>query len=439
MKKAITLLLALATILTLSACNNDDKDIIFDLILGEEYSVDVNSYWVDPGFIAKDDTVDISSYVVVSGEVNTAVAGDYIITYSLVYNDDVITKTRTVIVGSFNSQCSDIEDTTLMRCDIVWSSYLNTVVKLSLYVKQDTELNTDDVFAEVEQTLAYYTIMSDKYKSYDGMMNVHEINNNAGSTVTIDERLFNLIEFTFDHQDDVNYLFNAALGPVLQVWHDYRENCTENGVCVVPSENVLNNANQYTDHTKVVLDSENRTLTMEENMSLDFGGVSKGYVSKEITAYLDSLDIFGYLLNNGESNISIGGTHPIRENGKFIIAVTDPTFVLPYYATVYLTDGEQLVTSGDYQKYYTVEGTDYHHIIHPDTLMPENYSRSVSIITTDPALADLYSTAIFNMSIEDGQTFVDGIDGLEAIWYGTDGTIHFSENFESQYLIDTFE
>jgi thiamine biosynthesis lipoprotein len=80
----------------------------------------------------------------------------------------------------------------------------------------------------------------------------------------------------------------------------------------------------------------------------------------------------------------------------------------------------------------------YHHIINPNTLMPERYSRSVSIATSDPALADLYSTAIFTMTIEDGLAFVNSIDGLEAIWYTMDDTIVMSDNFEADYLYEAY-
>jgi thiamine biosynthesis lipoprotein len=187
------------------------------------------------------------------------------------------------------------------------------------------------------------------------------------------------------------------------------------------------------------MNRENLTITMSEFMSLDLGGVSKGYISGVIIDYLDTLDLNGYLLNNGESNISLGGTHPTRDSGDYLIAVTDPTHQLPYYATVYLGDGDQLVTSGDYQQNFIVDGELYHHIINVETLFPERFSRSVSIVFEDPALADLYSTAIFSMSIEDGILFVDGVDGLEAIWYGIDGTIYFSANFETDYLNLTYE
>ena len=106
---------------------------------------------------------------------------------------------------------------------------------------------------------------------------------------------------------------------------------------------------------------------------------------------------------------------------------------------MYLSDGDQLVTSGDYQQYFEVDGEIYHHIISGESLFPDRNSRSISIIYSDPALADLYSTAIFLMTIEEGIIFVDSISNLEAIWYGIDGTIYFSENFETEYLYLTYE
>lgn len=440
MKKLLTITLTVLLLTVLSGCKPSiEDDIIFDLILGEEYTIELYETYIDPGVIAKYNREDISEYITVSGNVDSTTQGDYTITYTLEYEGVTIVKTRIVTVGSFNGACTDIEDTELMICTRIWSgTYLNTVVKLNLYVEQDITYNTEEIFSEVETYLAYYTIMSDKYESYDGMMNVYEINNTAGTTVTVDERLYNLIKFTMDSQEDVVDFYNAALGPVLEVWHDFRDNCLDNSICALPSIEMLNAANGYTDPQNVVLDDENLTVTMDTGMSLDLGGVSKGYVSREIIAYLDTLDLPAYLLNNGESNISIGGTHPVRENGNFVIGITDPENPFDIYATAYVSDGEQLVTSGDYQKFFVVDGEKYHHIIDPSTLMPSSHSRSVSIITSDPALADLYSTAIFNMSIEDGQTFVDSIAGLEAIWFAMDGTVYFSENFEEYHLVDLY-
>jgi thiamine biosynthesis lipoprotein len=418
---------------------NIDKDFSFELVGETEINFEKYGEYVEKGFIATIDGEDASEFVTIDRtELDVNRSGDYTLRYTLEKDDIEETLTRMVYVRE--QGCYKILGTDTTECSGVWSNYLHTYVSLKLYYDGDAYNDRAQlILFNVENILAKYTEISDKYKSYTDVVNVYTINQNPTATHTIDPDLFDLIKFSLDHQDEVNNLFNIALGPVLEVWHDYREDCLNLNVCNVPNASELTAQSAYINPDDITLDEANYTITMKENMSLDLGGVSKGYVSREITEYLDSLDLSGYLLNNGESNISIGGDHPTRDNDKFLLAVTDPTFELQYYATVYLSDGDQLVTSGDYQKYYIVDGEVYHHIIHNETFMPERYSRSVSIVTSDAALADIYSTAIFMMPISEGKTFVNSIDGLEAIWYGLDGEIHFSANFEALYLHNTYE
>lgn len=439
MKKLISFTLLIVISITLVGCNKTVIDPIygdvrFALIGEDSLFIKVNNEYAEQGFIALDDKTDISEFVTITGAVNPVLPGVYELNYTLDYNDIVTVLTREVTILYANTSCQSIESTTTIECTKVWSSYLHTVVSLKIYFDETTLIDSLQVFNNVEDIIAYYHIISDKYDGYNGYINIKTINDSPSTTHVISQELYDLLDFTLSHQEEVNNLFNAALGPVISVWHDYRENCNTNDICAIPSMQELNAANLYTDPNKIILDPNNLTITMEPHMSLDLGGVSKGYISGLILDYLATLNITGYILNNGESNISIGGTHPTRENQKFIIAITDPTFTTPYYATVYLSDGDQLVTSGDYQQFFMVGDQLYHHIIHNNTLFPERYCRSVSIITSDPALADLYSTAIFLMPIEEGIAFVDNIPGLEAIWYDLEGNIHFSANFESLYL-----
>ncbi len=436
MKKVVSLFMLLTITITLSACN--DKDIISFELIGGDASYEVGDTYSESGFIAKQGKTDIADYVTITNSIDVDTAADYVVSYTLDYDGNTETLNRNIYYRE--EGCSVIEGTTTTQCTVNYSQYLNTYIKLKVYYEGDVyNGSVHDIFGNVESILGEYHSLSDKYENYDGYINVRTINDSPTAVHTIDQKLFDLIDFTITHQSEVDNLFNLALGPVLQIWHNYREDCTLNEICAVPSMTELNNANQYTDYNDITLDEENLTITMSENMSIDLGGVSKGYISNIIVEYLDQLNFSAYLLNNGESNISIGGTHPVRENGKFLLAVSDPTYNTPYYATVYLADGDQLVTSGDYQQNFIVDGELYHHIINVETLFPERFSRSVSIVFEDPALADLYSTAIFSMSIEDGILFVDGVDGLEAIWYGIDGTIYFSANFETDYLNLTYE
>ena len=105
-----------------------------------------------------------------------------------------------------------------------------------------------------------------------------------------------------------------------------------------------------------------------------------------------------------------------------------------YLLTVSISD-LSLVTSGNYQRYYTVDGKKYHHIIDPGTLMPANYMQAVSVLTTDSGFADGLSTMLFLMPVEEGLELVEEMDGVEALWVEMDGTVVTSSGFD-EYIND---
>ena len=120
--------------------------------------------------------------------------------------------------------------------------------------------------------------------------------------------------------------------------------------------------------------------------------------------------------------------------GSDIVVITCGIARKPGMKRVQLSD-LSLVTSGDYQRYYVVDGVEYCHIIDPDTLMPADYFASVSIICDDSGVADALSTSVFNMPFEEGLEFVNGLEGVEAVWIMHDGSIEYSEGFE-EYIIE---
>jgi len=90
-----------------------------------------------------------------------------------------------------------------------------------------------------------------------------------------------------------------------------------------------------------------------------------------------------------------------------------------------------VVTSGNYQRYFKEidTGDVYHHIIDPRTNYPGGDCMSVTVIYPDSALADIYSTAIYLLTVEEGLDFVNNTLELEAVWYGYDGKITYSNGF----------
>ena len=131
--------------------------------------------------------------------------------------------------------------------------------------------------------------------------------------------------------------------------------------------------------------------------------------------------------------ISVGGnvcaTGPKEETGTpWVVGIQDPDGGDRYLHTLYTTGGS-VVTSGDYQRAYWVEGERYHHIIHPGTLYPSAYWRSVTILCADSGLADALSTALFLLPQAEGQALLSQC-GAEAMWVAPDGTITYSPGFE---------
>lgn len=90
-----------------------------------------------------------------------------------------------------------------------------------------------------------------------------------------------------------------------------------------------------------------------------------------------------------------------------------------------------MVSSGDYERYYTVDGKRYNHIIDTKTLFPAENFTAVTVICEDSGMADALSTAIYCMDFEQGLELIQSIEGSEAMWVFKDKSIRYSEGFEA--------
>ena len=63
---------------------------------------------------------------------------------------------------------------------------------------------------------------------------------------------------------------------------------------------------------------------------------------------------------------------------------------------------------------------------------------SISVLYPDSAIADILSTALYLLPVEEAKNFVNNYDQLEAVWYNYDGTIEYSDGF-SPYIFELEE
>ena len=218
---------------------------------------------------------------------------------------------------------------------------------------------------------------------------------------------------------------------MLSLWHDSRENALKNPkTAALPDDNALKNAAKYTNIDDLIIDEKNSTVMLKsKNMSLDVGAIAKGFVCEKVAEYIKNNGIWQSAVISLGGNVKTIGTKHNDGKTKFNIAVENPSGG-DYLCTVGASNGLSVVTSGDYQRTFTVGGKKYCHIINPDTLRPSEYMSAVTVVCNDSAKCDAMSTALFNMSITDGVRLVNSTDGLYAMWVDKNGKITYSNGFE---------
>lgn len=306
----------------------------------------------------------------------------------------------------------------------------DTVTTMIGYGKsqEDVAAKTDILMDELKR----YHKLYDIYNSYDGINNLKTINDNAGiEPVVVDKEIIDLLKFSIDLYDKTNGQTNIALGKVLKIWHNYRNYGIDNpSEATLPSMDELEEAAKHCNIQDIIIDEEASTVYLNDpEMSLDVGSIGKGYAVQKISEYARELGYNNMVISAG-GNISVIGPKADESIWKFGVQNPDLESEQASIASVNLVD-TCLVTSGDYQRYYTVDGIEYCHIIDPDTLMPADYCKSVTLITPHSGEADALSTALFCMSVEEGLAFINTIPNAEAMWVLEDGSITYSANFDS--------
>jgi thiamine biosynthesis lipoprotein len=332
-------------------------------------------------------------------------------------------------------------------CNKIYSGYFDAPVFLKLYYNYEDDYDVEEVYDAVEDILSLYHQLLDKYNAYPDLTNAYQLNHRDTQSVQVSQALFDAIQFALEHDDlvivDEHKLFNIALGPVLEIWHDARESdeCELFLYCPVPTAQIAAFSGSI-DPDDIALDSDSRTITFaHSDMRIDLGGFGKGYASERVTDYLDELGIH-YLFNAGQSNVKAGGLNKESPDGTFLIGLVRPQTAPGYsainsvYAHVRIPSGVSMVSSGNYQRYFLSFDDDliYHHIIDPRTLFPGGEALALTVMYEDGAIADILSTAIYLMSVEAGLAYVNQTEGLEAIWYLNNNTAVYSDHFESLYL-----
>ena len=287
----------------------------------------------------------------------------------------------------------------------------------------------ENVFKQTAQAihddLLRYHELFDIYNDYEGVNNIKTINDNAGiAPVEVDQAIIDLLLDCKRYYDLTGGKVNAAMGSVLYLWHEARnDGINDPQHAALPSMEALQEAANHCSFDSVIIDETAKTVYItDQETRLDVGAIAKGWATQRAAENAPD----GMLISVG-GNVCATGPK-LADGTPWVIGIQDPDASDKNLHTVFVTENS-VVTSGDYQRTYVVEGKPYHHIIDPDTRMPGTYWRSVSIICHDSGLADALSTALFLMDREEGEALALSC-GAEVFWVDAAGQEFMTDGFE---------
>lgn len=324
------------------------------------------------------------------------------------------------------------------RYSTVFYDVFDTVTQVIAYCDSEEEFTTQ--MDALHADLVEYNQLYDIYNDYDGVTNIKTINDNAGTApVTVDDKILGMLELAQTMYDTTGGKLNIALGSVLNIWHNYREaaladdNDSNNQL---PTQEELDAAAQHCDIANLIIDEDAKTVYLADPaMSLDVGSVGKGYAVEMVCRAAEARGLTSALVSVG-GNLRAIGTKP--DGSQWTGGVENPWNASEMYTNTNSIFGSPinmsdlaLVTSGDYQRYFVVDGKRYHHIIDPDTLWPAAYYNGVTVLCPDSGMADCLTTALFCMPLEEGQKLVESLDDVEAMWCTPDKQATTSSGWDS--------
>lgn len=294
--------------------------------------------------------------------------------------------------------------------------YFNTVITVSIY----QNIN-EDILDECFELAKYYeNLFSTTIPESD----VSLINASAGSPVTVSDATIELLQEGISYGTLSEGRFDITIGQLSDLWDiPTKALLEETNATMIPSQSDIENAIATIDYHSIQIEGNEVTL-LNPDTQIDLGGIAKGYIADRMKEYLNKNGVTMGFINLGGNFLALG---PKEDGGSYTIGIQKPfSEDGSAIATVEVTD-QTVVSSGVYERYFSVDDISYHHILDTTTGYPyQNNLLGVTIITAHSVDGDALSTTCFSLGLEDGIALIESLPDTEAIFITDDYELHVS-------------
>lgn len=291
--------------------------------------------------------------------------------------------------------------------------YLDTVITVTLYGTEKESI-LDHCLSLCE---SYEALFSRTMEGSD----VYRMNHAGGQPTQVSPETARLIEKAISYSNISDGAFDCTIAPLSTLW-DFKNNPGQ-----VPSQEEIEAARSLVDYRTIQVSQTTVTLK-NPSAAIDLGGIAKGYIADRLKDYLTSQGITSALINLGGNVLTIGSK---PDGSPWNIGIQKPFAERnASIASLKVTD-QSLVTSGTYERYFTVGGTVYHHLLDPATGYPADTGlSSVTILSDDSIDGDALSTSCFVLGIDKGMELIESLPGVEALFVTSEDELLYSSGLE---------
>jgi thiamine biosynthesis lipoprotein len=250
----------------------------------------------------------------------------------------------------------------------------------------------------------------------------------AGRTaVHVSDDLFTVLKEALRYSALSDGLFDPTVGTLMKAW----KMNTDQGHIPAPAD--IAQALGLVNWRDVVMDESARTIYVKRpGMSLDAGGVLKGYAADETARILRAKGVKSAMIDLG-GNILAMGSKPDGSSWRIGLQNPDSERGISF-GTVEVVD-KSVVTSGVYEHYFTQNGKRYHHIMDTRTGYPvENGLTAVTVVAQTSIIADGWDTTLLCMGPVRGLAIAKSL-GLDAVLVGSDHKLHATDEMKKMLTI----
>ncbi len=272
--------------------------------------------------------------------------------------------------------------------------------------------------AEIKRIEKLLTTFSDDSQT-------NQVNKEAGrSAVKVDREVLELIKRSVRISGITDGAFNLTYGSIDKSLWNFDKTMTQ-----LPDETTARQMVRLINYQNILLDEAACTVMLkEEGMRIGFGGIGKGYAADMAKQVLMKAGVTAGIVN-ASGDLTAWGT---QANGEpWTIGIANPNEAHLPFSYMNITD-MAVATSGNYEKFVTINGKKYSHTINPKTGLPVTGIKSVTIISPHAELSDALATPVTIMGVTAGLHLINQLQQVECIIIDDHNKIFTSKNINLQ-------